>query len=187
CIAGLERPDAGSIMFDGDWVCREEEGRMVYADKKQLLSIRKRFEMVFQNYQLFPHLNVLRNITLALTEVSKMDRGSADKLAREWLDKMGLSDKAEATPFELSGGQKQRVAIARSCVTKPKLLCFDEPTAALDPETTKEMTRIIRELAAEGMGILIISHDIPFVENVSDRIIKIVNGSITDQYVKGAI
>ena len=98
----------------------------------------------------------------------------------EMLETLGISDKAAQRPYELSGGQKQRVAIARSCVTNPKLLCFDEPTAALDPETTKEMTRIIRDLASAGMGILIISHDIPFVKAVSDRILTVEGGKIKD-------
>ena len=92
----------------------------------------------------------------------------------------GLADKARSHPYELSGGQKQRVAIARSCVVNPQLLCFDEPTAALDPQTTKDLTKIIRNLAAEGMGVLIISHDIPFVENVSDRVLTVENGKIRD-------
>ena len=180
CITGLERPDQGSIAIDGRFICEEKDGRMTWASKDALFEIRKNLGMVFQSYHLFPHMTVLKNITLALTQVHRMDVDSARTLAMEMLETLGISDKAAQRPYELSGGQKQRVAIARSCVTNPKLLCFDEPTAALDPETTKEMTRIIRDLASAGMGILIISHDIPFVKAVSDRILTVEGGKIKD-------
>lgn len=137
--------------------------------------------MVFQSYHLFPHMTVIDNVTLALTEVRKMSREDAVTKGMAMLKMLGIDDKARQRPFELSGGQKQRVAIARSCVTDPKLICFDEPTAALDPQTTEEMTKIIRNLAADGMGVLIISHDIPFVNNVSDRILTVANGKIVDE------
>ena len=180
CITGLERPDQGSIAIDGRFICEEKDGRMTWASKDALFEIRKNLGMVFQSYHLFPHMTVLKNITLALTQVHRMDVDSARTLAMEMLETLGISDKAAQRPYELSGGQKQRVAIARSCVTNPKLLCFDEPTEALDPETTKEMTRIIRDLASAGMGILIISHDIPFVKAVSDRILTVEGGKIKD-------
>lgn len=181
CITGLERPDKGSIAIDGKNICKEENGVMKYADKKELFDIRKSLGMVFQSYHLFPHMTVIDNVTLALTEVRKMSREDAVTKGMAMLKMLGIDDKARQRPFELSGGQKQRVAIARSCVTDPKLICFDEPTAALDPQTTEEMTKIIRNLAADGMGVLIISHDIPFVNNVSDRILTVANGKIVDE------
>ena len=153
---------------------------MVYAAKDALYDIRRQMGMVFQSYHLFPHMTVLKNVTLALTDVHKLGAEEAKNKALAMLKSLGLAEKAQSRPYELSGGQKQRVAIARSCVTNPELLCFDEPTAALDPQTTRELTKIIRNLAAEGMGVLIISHDIPFVETVSDRVLTVENGKIRD-------
>ncbi|HIQ99817.1 MAG TPA: amino acid ABC transporter ATP-binding protein [Candidatus Scybalocola faecavium] len=181
CITGLERPDQGNIAINGQYICQKKDGKMTYAGKKELYEIRRQMGMVFQSYHLFPHMTVLRNVTLALTDVHKMSQAQAKSKAMEMLKSLGLEDKADSRPYELSGGQKQRVAIARSCVTNPRLLCFDEPTAALDPQTTKEMTRIIKNLAEEGMGILIISHDIPFVEDVSDRVLMVEKGKIRCQ------
>ncbi len=181
CITGLERPDQGNIAINGQYICQKKDGKTTYAGKKELYEIRRQMGMVFQSYHLFPHMTVLRNVTLALTDVHKMSQAQAKSKAMEMLKSLGLEDKADSRPYELSGGQKQRVAIARSCVTNPRLLCFDEPTAALDPQTTKEMTRIIKNLAEEGMGILIISHDIPFVEDVSDRVLMVEKGKIRCQ------
>ena len=178
CITGLERPDQGSIFVNGRAMCEQKNGRPCFASKQELYNIRQDMGMVFQSYHLFPHMTVLKNVTLALTDVHKIPAAKAREMALNMLETLGLSDKADSHPYELSGGQKQRVAIARSCVTNPKLLCFDEPTAALDPQTTQEMTRIIRSLAAEGMGILIISHDMPFVQAVSDRVLTVENGKI---------
>lgn len=180
CITGLEKPDKGSIAVNGRFMCEEKDGKMVYAAKQDLYDIRKQMGMVFQSYHLFPHMTVLKNVMLALTNVHKLSSSDAEKRAMDMLQSLGLADKAKSHPYELSGGQKQRVAIARSCVVNPQLLCFDEPTAALDPQTTKDLTKIIRNLAAEGMGVLIISHDIPFVENVSDRVLTVENGKIRD-------
>lgn len=180
CITGLERPDRGIISINGKYMCTESDGKTVCASKRNLYEIRKDLGMVFQSYHLFPHMTVLKNVMLALTDVHKVPQAEAKSQAMEMLTMLGLEDKADSRPYELSGGQKQRVAIARSCVTNPKLLCFDEPTAALDPQTTQEMTRIIRRLAKDGMGILIISHDIPFVEAVSDRVLTVVDGKIQD-------
>lgn len=179
CIMGLETCDKGTILIDGKYLCMEENGTMVRATKKELYEIRKSLGMVFQNYHLFPHLTVLENVTLALTEVYKMSKEEADKKAIKILERLDMGDKLNNKPFELSGGQKQRVAIARSCVTNPKLLCFDEPTAALDSALVMDIVKIIRDLAKDGMGILIISHDEKFVRDVSDRIVVIENGVIT--------
>lgn len=179
CIMGLETCDKGTILIDGKYLCMEENGTMVRATKKELYEIRKSLGMVFQNYHLFPHLTVLENVTLALTEVYKMSKEEADKKAIKILERLDMGDKLNNKPFELSGGQKQRVAIARSCVTNPKLLCFDEPTAALDSALVIDIVKIIRDLAKDGMGILIISHDEKFVRDVSDRVVVIENGVIT--------
>lgn len=179
CIMGLETCDKGTILIDGKYLCMEENGTMVRATKKELYEIRKSLGMVFQNYHLFPHLTVLENVTLALTEVYKMSKEEADKKAIKILERLDMGDKLNNKPFELSGGQKQRVAIARSCVTNPKLLCFDEPTAALDSALVMDIVKIIRALAKDGMGILIISHDEKFVRDVSDRVVVIENGVIT--------
>jgi len=181
CLTGLEKADRGSILIDGQYLCKEENAESVYPDKATIYAIRKNLGMVFQSYHLFPHMTVLENVTLALTMVHKMSEEEARDKGTSFLRKLGLIEKLKAYPFELSGGQKQRVAIARSCVTNPKLLCFDEPTAALDPETTKDLAVLIRQLADEGMGILIISHDIPFVETVSDRILRVVKGTLIDR------
>lgn len=180
CITGLEKADRGTICVDGKYVCRDDGKNITYAGKKELYEIRRSMGMVFQSYHLFPHMTVLDNVTLALINVHKMPKAEAVKVAEEMLSHLGLEDKIHQMPYELSGGQKQRVAIARSCVVNPKLLCFDEPTAALDPETTKEMVHIIRELAQKGMGILIISHDMPFVEKVSDRVLTVKQGTIIE-------
>ncbi len=178
CITGLERADRGTICVDGRYVCREENGVTAQAGKRELFEIRKSLGMVFQSYHLFPHMPVLENVTLALTEVRKMPKKEAERLALAMLQELGLEGKERQMPYELSGGQKQRVAIARACVVNPKLLCFDEPTAALDPETTEEMVHVIRRLAEQGMGILIISHDMPFVEKVSDRVLRVQAGAV---------
>ena len=159
-----------------------EQGNIVYATKKELAQIRRDVGMVFQAYHLFPHLTVLENVTLALIEVYKLSKTQANERAVAMLERLGLGDKINNKPNELSGGQKQRVAIARSCVTEPKLLCFDEPTAALDSALVQEMVNVIKDLAKkDGMGILIISHDEKFVRDVSDRVLKMEQGRITKE------
>ena len=178
CITGLETCDKGTIIVDGKYLCMEENNVMVRATKNELYEIRKSLGMVFQNYHLFPHLTVLENVTLALTEVYKMSKEEADEKAIKMLKRLDMGEKLNNKPFELSGGQKQRVAIARSCVTNPKLLCFDEPTAALDSALVMDIVKIIRDLAKDGMGILIISHDEKFVRYVSDKVVIVENGVI---------
>ncbi len=181
CITGLEKCDKGTIEINGKYICSMENGLIKRATKEQLFEVRKDLGMVFQNYHLFPHLTVAENVTLALTEVYKMPKQEALTKAKEILTQLDMGDKLEQKPFSLSGGQKQRVAIARSCVTNPKLLCFDEPTAALDSALVLDIIKIIRGLAKEGMGILIISHDEKFVRDVSDRVLFMVSGSITKE------
>jgi len=180
CITGLEKCDRGNIAINDKFICKTEKGITTHATKNELALIRHELGMVFQAYHLFPHMTVLENITLALTDVYKVPRIQANEDAVKMLESLGLGEKINSKPSQLSGGQKQRVAIARSCVTNPKLLCFDEPTAALDSALVVEMIKIIRSLASEkGIGILIISHDEKFVRDVSDRVLFIEQGKIT--------
>ena len=183
CITGLEKPSGGNIIVDDKYVSKfdEKTNTVVNASKNELHEIRKSLGMVFQNYHLFPHMTVLQNVTLALTEVYKMSKEDAKEKAIDMLESLGLGDKTDSKPFSLSGGQKQRVAIARSCVTNPKLLCFDEPTAALDTALISDIIKIIRDFAKKGMGILIISHDERFVRDVSDRILLMKDGQIVEE------
>ncbi len=181
CLMGLEKADKGTIIIDDMVLCKEENNTMVYANKKELFEIRKHLGMVFQNYQLFPHMTVLKNVILALTDVYKMSKNEATEKGVDFLERIGLGDKIYNYVHELSGGQKQRVAIARSCVTNPKLLCFDEPTAALDSALVDEITIIMKDLVKKDMGILIISHDEQFVSKVSDETIRIVDGAIINE------
>lgn len=178
CITGLEKCDSGSIEVDGSYLCRTEGGAMKRAGKAELYNIRKSLGMVFQSYNLFPHKTVLENVTLALTEVYKIPKKEANDRAGNMLARLGLEGKFDSHPSELSGGQKQRVAIARSCVANPRLLCFDEPTAALDSALITDIIGIIRGFANDGIGVLIISHDEKFVRDVSDRVLVMENGAI---------
>ncbi|MGL4790550.1 MAG: amino acid ABC transporter ATP-binding protein [Anaerotignaceae bacterium] len=181
CVMGLEKCDKGNIEIEGNYICKMENNALTHATKEELLTIRKDLGMVFQNYHLFPHMTVAENITLALTDIYGVPKQEALKIAVDMLESLDLADKINNKPFELSGGQKQRVAIARSCVTNPKLLCFDEPTAALDSALVMDIVKTIRSLAKKGMGILIISHDEKFVRDVSDRILFIEAGKITKE------
>lgn len=163
CINGLEEFDSGSLVLDGKKVSSKE-------DRKK---IRGQIGMVFQSFNLFPHLSVLENLIEAPVKVFKEDKEVATKRALELLEMMDILDKKDNYPCELSGGQKQRVAIARSCALKPKLLCFDEPTSALDPENIDKVVDIIEKLKKEDMAILIITHDIGFSKRVADKTIYI--------------
>ena len=180
CITGLEQCDKGTIMVDGKYICKYENGVMTRASKKELFEIRKSLALVFQNYHLFPHMTVMENVTLALTQVYHKSKKEALEIAVNMLESLDLGSKLNSKPFELSGGQKQRVAIARSCVTNPKLICFDEPTAALDSALIADIVKIIRGFAAKGMGVLIVSHDEKFVRDVSDRVLVMENGKIVE-------
>lgn len=182
CVTGLESCDKGTIMVDDKYLCKYENNTMTRATKSELFEIRRSMGMVFQNYHLFPHMTVLENVMLSLTEVYHKSKQEAMDISIKMLEDLDLGTKLNQKPFELSGGQKQRVAIARSCVTNPKLLCFDEPTAALDSALILDIIRIIQNLAKNGMGILIISHDEKFVRDVSNRILMIENGKITAEF-----
>ena len=156
-------------------------GRAVYADKARLKKARSVFGLVFQNFNLFPHYSVLKNLTDAQITVLGRPRENAEAKAMALLEKMGLADKAAAYPFQLSGGQQQRVAIARALAMDPRILFFDEPTSALDPELTGEVLRIIRELALEKMTMVIVTHEMAFARDVADRVIFMDGGVIVEE------
>ncbi|MEA4816085.1 MAG: amino acid ABC transporter ATP-binding protein [Lachnospiraceae bacterium] len=178
CIMGLEKCDKGTISINGKYICKTEDGIVKRATKKELFEIRKELGMVFQNYHLFPHMTVMENVTLALVNAYKIPKPTASDIAIKMLERLEMGDKLNSKPSQLSGGQKQRAAIARSIVQNPKLLCFDEPTAALDSALVSGVIKIIKNLAADGMGILVVSHDENFVRNVSDRVLVMGNGKI---------
>lgn len=182
CATLLERMDGGELIYQGKKAAWEEEKkgekRCVYASKKELKEIRKTFGLVFQSFNLFPHYTVLKNITDAPVCVDKVLPKEAEERARKLLAQLGLSDKADAYPFQLSGGQQQRVSIARALALQPKILFFDEPTSALDPELTAEVLRVIKELAKEHMTMIIVTHEMQFARELSDRIIFMEQGII---------
>ncbi len=182
CINLLEKADGGSITVAGDTICEElPNGRMSYAPEEELRSVRLRLGLVFQNFNLFPHFSVLRNITEAPIKVAGISKTEARKTAMELLEKMGLADKADAYPFQLSGGQCQRVAIARALALNPDILFFDEPTSALDPELTIEVLKVIRLLASEHMTMVVVTHEMGFARDVADRIIFMDKGQIIEE------
>ena len=154
CATGLETPDSGEIHYEGT------------------------FGLVFQNFNLFPHFSVIKNITDAPIRVQKREKEEVYEEAKKLLTKMGLADKADAYPYQLSGGQQQRVSIARALAMKPKMLFFDEPTSALDPELTGEILKVIKDLAAEHMTMVIVTHEMNFARNVADKIIFMDKGVI---------
>ena len=152
-----------------------------YRDAKTLREIRLKTGLVFQNFNLFPHFSVLRNITEAPVRVLKRGKAEAKRNAMELLKKMGLETKADSYPCELSGGQQQRVSIARALTLNPDILFFDEPTSALDPELTGEILKVIKELAAEGMTMVVVTHEMSFARDVADHVIFMENGVIVEQ------
>ena len=182
CINQLEKASGGEIKICGmDMLVKNEKGKTVYAESKTLRDIRLKIGLVFQNFNLFPHFSVLRNITEAPVRVLKQSKADAEKKAMELLKKMGLADKAKSYPCELSGGQQQRVSIARALALNPEMLFFDEPTSALDPELTGEILKVIRELASDGMTMVIVTHEMAFARDVADQIIFMDEGIIAEQ------
>ena len=182
CITHLETVSGGTIDICGrNLVHTDQEGSVVYADKTQLKEIRLSCGLVFQNFNLFPHLSVMTNITEAQRFVLKRTKEDAEKKARELLKKMGLSDKENAYPCQLSGGQQQRVSIARALALEPTVLCFDEPTSALDPELTGEILKVIKDLAKEKMTMVVVTHEMNFAREVSDQVIFMDGGVIVEQ------
>ena len=171
CINKLEEPTEGHIYIDD----------MDLMDKKtDINKIRERVGMVFQHFNLFPNMTVLENLTLSPIMVKKETKEEAEKYALYLLEKVGLSDKANSYPTQLSGGQKQRIAIARALAMKPEVILFDEPTSALDPEMIKEVLDVMRDLAKEGMTMLIVTHEMGFARNVGNRILFMDNGEIIE-------
>ncbi len=168
CINGLENFDSGQIILDGETI----------DTSKDIYKLRGKVGMVFQNFNLFPHLTVLENIIQSPVNVFKTKKQEAIKNAKELLKLVDLENKIDSYPCELSGGQQQRVAIARACALMPKVLCFDEPTSALDKDTIKNVVNIMNKLKSNGMTILIITHDVDFANEVCDKIINISNGEI---------
>jgi len=177
CITHLELVDAGTISLDGSDMVRDG----VYAHAHVLREICLKMGLVFQNFNLFPHFSVERNITEAQVHVLRRDKGEAAMRAGALLAKIGLSDKARSYPFELSGGQQQRVSIARALALDPEVLFFDEPTSALDPELTGDILKAIRDLAAEKMTMVIVTHEIPFAREVADRVLFMDSGVFIEE------
>jgi polar amino acid transport system ATP-binding protein len=172
CLNMLEKPDSGKVFFDGE---------LVNAPTADIGSIRRRMGMVFQHFNLFPHLTILDNITIAPRELKLQNKTDAEKNARRLLDRIGLSDKADTYPAMLSGGQKQRVAIIRSLAMNPEVMLFDEPTSALDPEMVGEVLDLIRSLAEEGMTMVIVTHEMGFAREVATRVLFMDEGVIMEQ------
>jgi glutamate transport system ATP-binding protein len=172
CINGLEPIDAGEIEFDGQSV--RSSGREIYA-------IRAQIGMVFQQFNLFPHMTVLENVTLGPLEVGDVERAAVKDWAEDLLERVGIPEKANDYPADLSGGQQQRVAIARALAIRPKLMLFDEPTSALDPEMIREVLDVMRDLAREGMTMIVVTHEMGFAREVCDRIVFIDDGRIVEE------
>lgn len=172
CINGLEMIDDGDIIVDNI---------DIYENRKNLQTIRSEVGMVFQHFNLFPHLTILENITIAPTLVKNMNKSESQKIAMELLKKVKLEHKADSYPADLSGGQKQRVAIARSLAMKPKIILFDEPTSALDPETIGDVLSVMKDLAKENFTIVCVTHEMGFAKEVGDRIVFMDHGVIIEQ------
>ena len=180
CATMLETIDDGEIIYLGDAAAVSRDGHAVYAKAADLKKIHNYYGLVFQNFNLFPHYSVLKNITDAPMRVQKRRKAEVYAEARELLRKMGLEDREKAYPYQLSGGQ-QRVSIARALAMKPKILFFDEPTSALDPELTGEILKIIKDLAAEKMTMVIVTHEMNFAKNVSDYVVFMDKGIIVEE------
>lgn len=174
CINRMETPTSGAVYFDDQVFAGDK------IDQKTLNRLRSKIGMVFQHFNLFPHLTVLENITLAPIKLHYQDEQAANNQAQSLLDKVGLGDKAQTYPHQLSGGQKQRVAIARALALKPEILLFDEPTSALDPERVKEVLNVIQDLALEGMTLIIVTHEMSFAQKVASRVAFMDQGQILE-------
>jgi polar amino acid transport system ATP-binding protein len=180
CLTLLDTFDEGSLSYgDLEVTSRGEDGRAVY-DKEAMRQARMRFGIVFQNYNLFPHFTVMRNVCDAPVVVQHRDKAEVEAEARVLLERIGLSEHADKVPCQLSGGQQQRVAICRALAMKPDVIYFDEATSALDPKLTDDMHRIIRELASDGMAVGIVTHEMGFARDASDRICFLFDGQIVE-------
>lgn len=181
CATLLESMDSGELAYSGEYAVREENGAAVYAPPQKLKKIRQNFGLVFQNFNLFPHCSVFKNVTDAPLTVLKKDPEYVKERAVQILSSMGLLDKKDSYPFELSGGQQQRVAIARALCMEPQVLFFDEPTSALDPELTGEILSVMRQLAEEDMTMVIVTHEMSFAADISDKVVFMDNGLIVEE------
>ena len=181
CVNQLEKVDSGVINVCGINMVKDADGKALYASKADLKKIRLNIGLVFQNFNLFPHFSVMRNITEAPMCVLNKSKEEAEEIAVSLLKKMGLEAKAKAYPCELSGGQQQRVSIAHALALNPEVLFFDEPTSALDPELTGEILNIIKELAGEKMTMVIVTHEMAFARDVANRVIFMDGGVIVEQ------
>ncbi|HEU0131935.1 MAG TPA: amino acid ABC transporter ATP-binding protein [Mycobacteriales bacterium] len=182
CINHLEKIDAGRLSVDGELVGYRQHGDKLYELRENEVA-RKRAEigMVFQRFNLFPHMTALQNVTIAPVRVRGLKRDAAARRARELLDRVGLADKADAYPSMLSGGQQQRVAIARALAMDPKLMLFDEPTSALDPELVGEVLDVMKGLARDGMTMVVVTHEMGFAREVGDRVVFMDGGVVVEQ------
>ncbi len=174
CINFLETADSGEMEFDG------EHFQLNHISKRDIQKIRRKTAFVFQSYNLFRNKTALQNVMLGLTVARKIPKAQAQEIARAALDKVGLADKADSYPNALSGGQQQRVAIARALATSPEIIYFDEPTSALDPELTGEVLAVMRQLAEEGMTMLVVTHELGFARHVSTKVVFMENGAIVE-------
>ena len=182
CATFLEQIDSGTISYMGKSAAvTDESGKAVYVHHKELTEMKSYFGLVFQQFHLFPHYSVLKNIMDAPIKVQKRPKDEVHKEALELLDKMGLTGRGDSYPCELSGGQQQRVAIARALALNPEILFFDEPTSALDPELTGEVLKVIKQLAEEKMTMVVVTHEMPFARAVSNRVIFMDGGVIVEQ------
>ncbi|MBA4687582.1 MAG: amino acid ABC transporter ATP-binding protein [Candidatus Galacturonibacter soehngenii] len=181
CATLLETMDSGELIYLGEKAAANVSGKAEYANSIELKKIQQYFGLVFQNFNLFPHYTVLKNIIDAPIHVQKRNKDEVIKEAKLLLEKMGLSDRADYYPCQLSGGQQQRVSIARALAMNPKILFFDEPTSALDPELTGEILKVIKELAKEKMTMVIVTHEMNFAKDVSNRMIFMDKGVIVEE------
>ena len=181
CLNKLETIDKGSITIDGEELCRETSGGTEYVKNNDVRRIACKMGMVFQQFNLFPHMTVLENLIEAPVNVQKRDKAEVIKEAEVLLAKVGLSDKRDVSPRKLSGGQQQRVAIARALAMKPAIMLFDEPTSSLDPELTGEVLRAMRELADEKMTMVVVTHEMGFAREVATKVVFMADGHVQEQ------
>jgi polar amino acid transport system ATP-binding protein len=181
CINHLEKINSGRLSVDGELVgYREKDGKLYELHERDIGRKRAEIGMVFQHFNLFPHMTALENVTLAPTAVLKISREDARQRARQLLDRVGLADKLETYPVALSGGQQQRVAIARALAMQPKLMLFDEPTSALDPELVGDVLDVMRQLARDGMTMIVVTHEMGFAREVADRVVFMDEGIVVE-------
>jgi len=181
CATNLEKANSGSISYNGEFLVNDTENGQYYATKDELRKISSNFGLVFQNFNLFPHYSVLKNIMEPPMLVMKKSKEEVQQIAMELLEKMGLEGKENAYPCELSGGQQQRVSIARALALNPQILFFDEPTSALDPELTGEILKVMKQLAEEKMTMVVVTHEMEFARDVADRVIFMDGGVIVEE------